>query len=189
MLAQRATQQSLRRLAAGQPSMISQMAMKKFAAPAVLGSAMQTRPVATTKLTPESSYDILVAQRKKRPTAPHLSIYKWQITSVLSISNRMTGLFLSGGFYAFGLTYLASPLFGWDITSTTMAAAFGAWPLALKALAKFTVAFPFAFHGWNGIRHLVWDLGKEFSNKAVIRTGWTVVGLSTASALYLALFA
>jgi len=69
-----------------------------------------------------------------------------------------------------------------------MAAAFGSLPVAAKVLAKFTLAMPFTFHSFNGIRHLVWDLGKEFSNKAVIRTGWTVVGISTLSALALALF-
>ena len=147
------------------------------------------RPVATTKLTPASSYEILVEQRKKRPTSPHLAIYKWQMTSVLSISNRATGLFLSAGFYAFGLSYLVSPLLGWDITSTSLAAAFGAWPLALKAAAKFTVAFPFAFHSWNGIRHLIWDFGKELSNKRVIQTGWTMLGLTVVSSLYLAFLA
>ena len=44
-------------------------------------------------------------------------------------------------------------------------------------------AFPFTFHAMNGVRHLVWDTGSQFTNKQVIRTGWTVVGLSVASAL------
>jgi len=69
-----------------------------------------------------------------------------------------------------------------------MAAAFGAWPLLAKVLAKFVVAVPFTFHSFNGLRHLVWDMGKEFANKSVVRTGWTVVGVSVASALGLALF-
>ncbi len=67
-----------------------------------------------------------------------------------------------------------------------MAAAFGAWPLALKVATKLAVALPFTFHSFNGIRHLVWDTGRSISNKAVIRSGWTVVGLSTVSALALA---
>jgi succinate dehydrogenase (ubiquinone) cytochrome b560 subunit len=67
-----------------------------------------------------------------------------------------------------------------------MAAAFASWPGALKVATKFAVAMPFTFHSMNGVRHLIWDTGRQFSNKAVIRTGWTVVGLSTVSALYLA---
>lgn len=68
-----------------------------------------------------------------------------------------------------------------------MAAAFGAWPVAAKVAAKFTVAFPFTFHGLNGVRHLVWDMGRELSNKQVQRTGWAVVGLSVTGAAILAM--
>lgn len=70
--------------------------------------------------------------------------------------------------------------------SASLAAAFGSLPVLAKVGLKGLVAFPFTFHSFNGIRHLVWDLGKEFSNKAVIRSGWTVVGISAVSALYLA---
>lgn len=68
-----------------------------------------------------------------------------------------------------------------------MAAAFGALPLAAKFAAKVGVALPFTIHCYNGVRHLVWDFGKQLSNKQVIRTGWTVVGLSITSALALAI--
>ena len=67
-----------------------------------------------------------------------------------------------------------------------MAAAFGSLPVAAKVALKFGVALPFTFHAWNGIRHLVWDMGFEYGNKQVQRTGWTVVGLTFASAGVLA---
>jgi len=137
-------------------------------------------------MTPSDSYQILVAQRKNRPTSPHLSIYRPQITWYASISHRLTGSILSGGFYVFGAAYLVSPLFGWHLDSASLAAAIGSLPVLEKVGLKGLVAFPFTFHSFNGIRHLVWDLGKEFSNKAVIRSGWTVVGISAVSALYLA---
>lgn len=69
-----------------------------------------------------------------------------------------------------------------------MAAAFAAWPVALKLSAKMLVALPFTFHSFNGIRHLIWDMGKEFKNSAVIRDGWLVVGISVVSAAWLAFF-
>ncbi|KAF7927795.1 uncharacterized protein EAE98_000417 [Botrytis deweyae] len=188
MFSQRATQQSLRRLAAGQPSLISQLAMRRLAAPAAIGASMQTRPVATQKLTPKDSYNILVEQRKLRPVAPHLSIYQPQVPWIMSALNRITGCILSGGFYVFGAAYLASPLFGWHLDTASMVAAFGAWPLAAKFLAKFTLAMPFTYHSFNGIRHLAWDMGKTFKNATVIKTGWTVVGLSVGSALALVAF-
>ncbi|KAG0646532.1 Succinate dehydrogenase cytochrome B [Hyphodiscus hymeniophilus] len=187
MLAQRATQQSLRRLAASKPSMISQMTMNKFAAPAV-GSAMQIRPAGTAKITPADSYEILVAQRKLRPVAPHLTIYEPQIPWIMSGLNRVTGVTLSGGMYIFGAAYLVSPLFGWHMDSATMAAAFGSLPALVKGGLKFVVAMPFTYHSFNGLRHLAWDFAIGFKNINVVKTGWTVVGVSIASALGLAIF-
>lgn len=86
----------------------------------------------------------------------------------------------------FGAAYLAAPAFGWHLESASLAAAFGAWPVAAKVLTKAVVAFPFTFHSFNGVRHLVWDFGKALTNKQVQVTGWTVVGLSIVSALGLA---
>lgn len=186
MLAQRTTQQALRRIAVSKPSMLSQMAMKQFAAPATTASFRQIRPATTQKLTPADSYKILVAQRKNRPTSPHLTIYRPQITSTLSALNRITGATLSGGFYVFGAAYLIAPLVGWHLESASMAAAFATWPVALKVATKFAIAMPFTFHSINGVRHLVWDTGRMIVNRSIIRTGWAVVGLSTASALALA---
>ncbi|KUJ17665.1 uncharacterized protein LY89DRAFT_615869 [Mollisia scopiformis] len=188
MLAQRAAQQSLRRLAASQPSMLSQMAFKNTLKPLAIGSSTQARPISTQKLTPTDSYEILVAQRKNRPSSPHFTIYRPQITWLNSIMHRATGAVLSGGFYVFGAAYLVSPLFGWHLDSATMAAAFGSWPVLAKVLAKFAVAMPFTFHSFNGIRHLVWDMGRQFTNQQVIRTGWITVGVAAVSALGLAVF-
>jgi succinate dehydrogenase (ubiquinone) cytochrome b560 subunit len=148
----------------------------------------RSRPVATQKLTPESSYDILVAQRKQRPVSPHLTIYRPQIPWILSMTHRITGAILSGPFYIFGSAYLVAPLFGWHLDSASLAAAFASWPVALKLSAKFLVALPFTFHSFNGVRHLVWDFAKAFKNSTVIKTGWTTVGLSITSALALAAF-
>ncbi|KFY42742.1 hypothetical protein V494_02260 [Pseudogymnoascus sp. VKM F-4513 (FW-928)] len=179
MLAQRATQQALRRFA--QRSVIS----KNLAAPVALTSQIQTRPVATQKLTPADSYQILVEQRRKRPVSPHLGIYRPQITWYASMFNRITGAVLSGSFYLFGIGYLAAPVLGLNLGSASLAAGFAAWPIAAQIATKLTFAVPFTFHFFNGVRHLVWDTGRQFTNKAVIRTGWTVVGLTAASSLYL----
>ena len=105
---------------------------------------------------------------------------------IASILNRITGSLLSGGFYIFGSAYLVAPLFGWHIESASIAAAFGAWPVAAKIVTKMLVALPFTYHSFNGVRHLVWDMGAMLSNQQVINTGWVVVGLSAVSALALA---
>jgi succinate dehydrogenase (ubiquinone) cytochrome b560 subunit len=160
-------------------------------------------------MSPADSMQILVEQRKKRPTSPHLSIYEPQIPWILSILNRITGCILSGTFYIFGSAYLVAPLMGWNLSSVSIAAAFGSWyvdnwntlrggsygyanvlsrPVIAKVITKLFFALPFTFHSFNGIRHLVWDMGKAFKNNTVIKSGWTLVGLSVTSALGLALF-
>lgn len=78
-------------------------------------------------------------------------------------------------------------MFGWHLESASIAAAFGALPIAAKFLVKLGLALPVTFHSFNGVRHLIWDLGRQFTNKQVIRTGWTVVGLSVSTALLFAL--
>ncbi|KAL2040647.1 hypothetical protein N7G274_006626 [Stereocaulon virgatum] len=190
MLAQRFIQLSSRRLQANQP------ALSKFAAPAAIAARIQARhvafqpsssPVQTTPAKPSDAYSILAAQRRLRPVSPHLSIYRPQITWYLSISNRITGSLLSGGLYIFSLAYLASPLFGWHLESASLSEWFGSLNAFAKGGIKFMIAMPFTFHSFNGVRHLVWDVGKELSNRQVQVTGWGVLGISVVSAMVLAL--
>lgn len=102
--------------------------------------------------------------------------------------NRITGVALSGIVYLYFPLYVVSPMLGWHLESASLAAAFGALPLALKVGAKSLLALPFTFHSLNGIRHLGWDLGLGINNAQVARTGWAVVGLSFVTAAALALF-
>jgi len=136
----------------------------------------------------DDNMEILVRQRLNRPVAPHLTIYKPQLTWILSGMNRFTGVMLSGPLYLFGIAYLAAPVFGWSMTSAAMAAGFAKWPLIAQIGAKMLAAFPFTFHSFNGLRHLMWDTGSQLTNQQVINTGWTVVGLTAVSTLGLALF-
>jgi len=115
--------------------------------------------------------------RLKRPTSPHLSIYKPQITSVLSVTHRGTGLALSGILSGFGIGMLLLPGCYGQYLEMISSMHFGG---ACIFAAKFLLAWPFMFHFANGLRHLAWDLGKGFQMKEVYATGWSVVALSTA---------
>lgn len=136
----------------------------------------------------QEARQLLADQRRNRPISPHLGIYRPQITWIGSMLNRITGVILSGGFYLFGIAYLAAPAMGWHLESASLAAAFAAWPVVAKLATKFAIAMPFTYHCWNGIRHLVWDTGAAFTNKQVIVTGWIMVGLSTLTALGLCFY-
>ncbi|RJE21725.1 succinate dehydrogenase cytochrome [Aspergillus sclerotialis] len=185
MNSQKAVQQSLRRFAVQQPYAMRWSLMNSASPAAVaLGRNVQKRHTSTSR--PSDPTKILAQQRLNRPVSPHLSIYRPQITWIGSASNRIAGIILSGGLYLFSTAYLASPLLGWHLESASVAAAFGALPLLAKVALKGTVAFPFAYHSLNGLRHLMWDAGRGFTNQQVIKTGWTVVGLSAVSALLLA---
>lgn len=105
-----------------------------------------------------------------RPLSPHLQIYKPQITTVLSITHRLTGIGLSLGIFFF---------LYWLGAIATSASAYGAALLFFKSVFGQLVLglclFGFYYHLANGIRHLAWDTGHGFSLKAVTITGWIVV--------------
>lgn len=72
------------------------------------------------------------------------------------------------------------------LESASIAAAFGALPVAAKVGIKGMLALPFTYHSWNGIRHLVWDTGNALDMRGVYASGYAVLGLTTLSTAYLA---
>jgi succinate dehydrogenase (ubiquinone) cytochrome b560 subunit len=120
--------------------------------------------------------------RLNRPQSPHLTIYKPQLTSMLSITHRGTGVALTGYLAIFGLAAIGCPHGVTDIITTLESAQLGV--ASLTAL-KFTLAFPFAYHTVNGVRHLFWDMGKFLSVKEVYTTGYAMLFASTIISLIL----
>lgn len=116
-----------------------------------------------------------------RPLSPHLQVYRPQITSILSITHRITGVVLCAG--AFLLTYLLmSATYGPDSYATAQGI-LGSW---FGRLILFGVVFSLWFHLSNGIRHLVWDAGHGFELEHVRASGIVVVAV--ASVLTIATF-
>ncbi|XP_044740450.1 succinate dehydrogenase cytochrome b556 subunit-like [Chrysoperla carnea] len=109
-----------------------------------------------------------------RPQSPHLTIYAPQLTSMLSITHRFTGVALWGYATIFGV----SALFMHDFE--TVARTIEGWELPAVVLlaGKGIIAFPFAYHTCNGIRHLCWDMGKFLTIKEVYLTGYAMLGAS-----------
>ena len=108
-----------------------------------------------------------------RPLSPHLSIYRWPITMILSILHRMSGIGM-----AVGLIVLAA----WLINAAAgpddyrqfeviMSSLFGRLLLIAWSLAFF-------YHLSNGIRHLVWDSGRGFEKEQANRSAWVVIVVS-----------
>jgi succinate dehydrogenase / fumarate reductase cytochrome b subunit len=110
-----------------------------------------------------------------RPLSPHLQIYRLQITSVLSISHRLTGLALSVGTLLL-VWWLVALARGPDAFARAQSFV-GSW-LGRVLLLGWT--FSLFFHLANGIRHLCWDAGYGFEIKTATVSGWVVVAASVA---------
>nr|XP_049603892.1 succinate dehydrogenase cytochrome b560 subunit, mitochondrial isoform X1 [Syngnathus scovelli] len=90
--------------------------------------------------------------RLNRPMSPHLTIYKWSVPMMLSITHRGTGVGLSGAISAFAVAALLLP--GSYAHYLDLVHSLSVGPV-LIGLAKVAIAFPVSFHTFNGIRHLV----------------------------------
>jgi succinate dehydrogenase / fumarate reductase cytochrome b subunit len=116
---------------------------------------------------------MLLMAADNRPLSPHLQIYRPQITSILSILHRISGVILSLGLVVL-VYWLASAAAGPEAYAgavATLGSGFGKFLMFGWTLAFF-------YHLLNGIRHLVWDSGRGFEIPEVYRSGWTVVVLS-----------
>ncbi|MBV9550181.1 MAG: succinate dehydrogenase, cytochrome b556 subunit [Alphaproteobacteria bacterium] len=116
-----------------------------------------------------------------RPLSPHLTIYSWAPTMIVSITHRITGVGLSVGtlILAWWLVAISN---GPEVYQDFYAVM--ATPLGLLVLFGFTWAL--AFHLLNGIRHLAWDLGHGFKKETARLTALSVIGLSLLIAAALA---
>lgn len=106
--------------------------------------------------------------------------------------------------YAIFLGHLILPSLGVPFDSATLVSLFGDLPGWFKMSAKTIVAFPAAFHTFNGLRHLGWDMGyctSSFDNrlrnygslraitvlalKDSYAAGYSVIAVSVASTIAL----
>ena len=114
----------------------------------------------------------------KRPLSPHLQIYSKQITSVMSILHRITGVVLTIG--SLGLLWVLVSL---SLGEQAFSAARACLASGLGQLALFAYSACLMYHFFNGIRHLFWDAGKGFAIPDVYRSGYAVIGLAVISTL------
>lgn len=114
-------------------------------------------------------------QNRARPLSPNIQIYRPQLTSVLSIANRITGVALS--LYAVVLVV-------WLVAAAAGPHAYATVHVFIRSwtgqILLFGCTFSFFLHLCGGIRHLSWDAGYGFDLRAIYASGWTVVVISTA---------
>ncbi len=111
-----------------------------------------------------------MTQPTARPLSPHLQVYKPQITSVLSILHRMTGILLAA--FAVGWVAWLIALNRGEDTLAAMQSLLSSIPgVVLAVLATWTLFY----HLLNGVRHLVWDSGRGLELGTARLSGWMVV--------------
>ena len=120
----------------------------------------------------------------KNPLSPHLQIYRWHISSLLSITHRISGV----------INLLALILiFFWLIFLSLGENNYQSFLLIINSfIGKFILigfTWSMSFHLLSGIRHLVWDLGYGFEIKTANITGVIVIISSLALTIIFWLFA
>jgi len=114
--------------------------------------------------------------RVERPLSPHLQIYRPQITSVLSILHRATGVALSAGLVV--LVYWLVALAGGPVAYEQAASILGTGWMKFCYVGW---SFCFFYHFANGIRHLVWDVGMGYERSQINASGWLVLVVAVAA--------
>lgn len=113
-----------------------------------------------------------------RPLSPHIQVYRPQITSVLSILHRITGVALTAATLL--LTYwLVAAAYGPEMFADAQAL-MGSW---IGQLVLWGFTFALYYHLANGIRHLAWDFGWGFELPRLRTTGLAVIAFAAGATL------
>ena len=120
----------------------------------------------------------------KNPLSPHLQIYRWHISSLLSITHRISGV----------VNLLALILiFFWLIALSLGENNYESFLLVINSFfGKFILigfTWSMIFHSLSGVRHLIWDLGYGFEIKTANISGIIVIISSLVLTIIFWLFA
>ena len=99
-------------------------------------------------------------ENKNKPLSPHLQVYRWHISSLLSITHRIVGII-----NFFGIIFISSILiFNFQFFQIISQSFFGKFIII-------SLCWSFSFQIVNEIRHLFWDMGYGFDLKVSQITG------------------
>ncbi len=111
----------------------------------------------------------LIMQKNNNPLSPHLGIYRWQISSLLSIAHRIIGVvnILAITLICFWMLSLLLGEDNYEIINFFLKSFIGKFLMI-------SLCWTFSFHILNEIRHLIWDIGYGFDFKVAKITGGIV---------------
>ena len=108
--------------------------------------------------------------KKNLPISPHLQIYKPQITSLLSITHRITGFGLN-----LALILLSLWIISFGLGSDVYANFVTIFETIFVKIIIYFIVLGISYHALNGIRHILWDFGFMISNKAALVSGLVII--------------
>ena len=109
--------------------------------------------------------------------SPHVQIYKFPITALSSITNRVTGLALTGYFLGAGF-YCLCPY------KEKINNKYNLLDWKVKKVINYAAIFPITYHTFGGIRHMIWDVKPHLlKNNAVARSSYLLIGSSIISTI------
>ena len=116
----------------------------------------------------------------KNPLSPHIQIYNWHISSLISISHRITGIIniIIVTLICFWVALLLLGNANYELIQKFFETYFG------KFLIVGTV-WSFSFQILSEIRHIFWDLGYGFELKTSNITGLLVIFGSLVSTIFI----
>ena len=108
--------------------------------------------------------------KNDNPLSPHIQIYNWHISSLVSISHRITGIinFASLTLICFWISYLVLGKDNYEIVFIFLNSFFGKFLIL-------AIVWSFSFQILSEIRHLFWDYGIGFELKIANITGSLVI--------------
>ena len=108
--------------------------------------------------------------KKDNPLSPHIQIYNWHISSLVSISHRITGIinFASLTMICFWVSYLVLGKDNYELVFIFLNSFFGKFLIL-------AIVWSFSFQILSEIRHLFWDYGIGFELKIANITGSLVI--------------
>ena len=109
-------------------------------------------------------------ENDKNPLSPHLQIYKWQISSLLSITHRIVGVIniFAISLICFWVLFLILGESNYENIKEFLNSYYGKFLII-------SLCWTFSFHILNEIRHITWDLGYGFDLKVAQATGYLVL--------------
>ena len=118
--------------------------------------------------------------KNNNPISPHIQIYNWHISSLVSISHRISGV-INFLFFIF--------LSGWILLSILLGQSYEIFYTFYNTIfGKFfliSIIWSFSFQILSEIRHLFWDFGYGFDLKISNISGLVVIFGSFILTIYI----